>query len=512
MPFVSSNGALVNLARAEQPRTYGIRITDDYYAEYAQIWRYQPEVRTVVSFLARNIAQLNMQVFRRRGDDDRERLTDHPLSRYFGRPNPWTTQYQMFNALIHDRALYDLSIAVKLGTSAEPSTMRIPPWRAKPVGDNWVYAEKWEISGSKGKIILPADRLIIGHGYNPTDDRIGDSPLEALRSILAEEFEATLNRQQAWRNGSRYTGIIQRPADAPAWSQPAKNRFKADWASGPDGPAGSTPILEDGMQYLPTSMTPAQMEYIAGRRLTREEVAAAYFVPPPMVGILDNANYSNAELFHRALYQDTLGPWLTAIQQEYMLQLVPEVADSDDVYIEFNLMEKLAGSFAEQATQLQTAVGGPWMLRNEARARMNYPAVEGGDELIVPLNVTTGGQASPTDSAPKSSELVALQGGLSEVIATFLARQGKSVQSTLQGTPGGDWWDRTRWDRELTSDLVKAGADPTAAVMTAVAVNAATKTALDLALKAADPRAEVAAVFKAPPAPVDTIALAMERI
>jgi hypothetical protein len=40
------------------------------------------------------------------------------------------------------------------------------------------------------------------------------------------------------------------------------------------------------------------------------------------------------------------------------------------------------------------------MTRNEARARVNLPQVDGGDDLVTPLNVLIGDQASPTDSAP----------------------------------------------------------------------------------------------------------------
>lgn len=37
------------------------------------------------------------------------------------------------------------------------------------------------------------------------------------------------------------------------------------------------------------------------------------------------------------------------------------------------------------------------MTVNEARAKRNLPALEGADELVVPLNVVAGGQASPQD-------------------------------------------------------------------------------------------------------------------
>jgi phage portal protein BeeE len=96
------------------------------------------------------------------------------------------------------------------------------------------------------------------------------------------------------------------------------------------------------------------------------------------------------------LYQDTLGPWLGEFQDEVKLQLVKDYGDAK-VYVEFNMMEKLRGSFEEQAKSLQTAVGGPWLTRNEARARQNLSPIDGGDELIVPLNVTAGEPApAPT--------------------------------------------------------------------------------------------------------------------
>jgi len=46
--------------------------------------------------------------------------------------------------------------------------------------------------------------------------------------------------------------------------------------------------------------------------------------------------------------------------------------------------------------------GGPILTRAEARAMLNLRHIEGTDELIVPLNVIEGGQASPTDSGEQN--------------------------------------------------------------------------------------------------------------
>ena len=81
-------------------------------------------------------------------------------------------------------------------------------------------------------------------------------------------------------------------------------------------------------------------------------------------------------------------------------QLVPRWNGGRPLYVEANIESKLRGSFEESARILQASTGAPWLTRNEARARANLPAIDGADELVTPLNVIEGGQASPQDSAP----------------------------------------------------------------------------------------------------------------
>ncbi|MDP9145053.1 MAG: phage portal protein [Actinomycetota bacterium] len=410
MPFAISGGRLARVERPAQaawvPTT--VRLSDRVTVEYAEIYRAQPQVRTVVDFLARNIAQLGLHVYRRVSDLDRKRVTDHPLAQLLSRPNPHTTPYRFMSEVVSDMAIYDNAVVVKVAFDGQPRGLqRVDPRRVTLKGDNPFRADAYEITGPRDKVTVPADQVIHLRGYSSTDERWGSSPLEALRGILAEDYQAQVYREQLWRNGARVSGYLERPIDAPSWSKEGKDKFRDQWQAqyaGDGAKPGGTPILEDGMRYVPAGTTPRDAQYAESRKLTREEVTAAYHIPLTLVGILDNATYSNISEQHKMMYQDTLAPWLTMIQQELELQLVPDFVGTRNLYIEFNLAEKLRGSFEEQAAQLQTAVGAPWMSRNEARARVNLPQVDGGDELITPLNVLEGGQASPTDSAPKPPE------------------------------------------------------------------------------------------------------------
>lgn len=529
MPFVLTQGQLQSVNRPMGPAPIpvgpSVSLADGVVQDYAAIWRTQPQIRTVVSFLARNIAQLGLHVYRRVSDVDRERLTEHPLAELLSQPNPTTTRYRWVEALISDLALYDNALIAKIRHARQPrALLRLDPRSVTPLGDQPYEPEGYRVQGNQGSRDLRPDDVMHFRGYNPVDIRWGASPIETLRRILIEEYQASRYREQLWRNGARVSGYLQRPLDAPEWSRAEKERFRAQWQSQytGDGPqTGGTPILEDGMSFHDAAVTPEAAQYIEARKLTREEVASAYHIPPPMIGVLDHATYSNIQEQHKHLYQDTLGPWLEMISQEIHLQLLPDFPDTDRVYTEFNLAEKLRGSFEEQADQLQTSVGAPWMTRNEARARVNLPQLPDGDGLITPLNVLIGGTAQSEteadtggvtgaepdeepaeddDAMPASASrraAVKLVGALTKArpdesyvdqlehaFAEHFDRQSRVVLSALGGTRKTwlrkakveDVFDTERWSNELAADLFR----------------------LDLLISAAAGRATLAAIGRDP--------------
>jgi len=489
MTFVVSRGQVTALNRATVTVGGSLTLTDHYTAAYDKIWKSHGNVRTVTGFLGRNIASLGLHMYERVDDNDRRRVRDHPLARLLAKPAPNpTTRYDFIEALVQDLAIFDRYLAVKIkpeGTNTTGGLLRIPPSLWTPVGDDWLYPQGYKVKGTKGTRVFKPEEVVAIIGYSPSGDLGGVSPLESLRGVLAEEYEAARMRAQTFRNGARVSGYLERPAGAPEWSKTGRERFKTAWRSqytGGGTDAGGTPILEDGMKFVDAHQSARDLQYVESRKLTREEVASAYYIPPPMVGLLDHATFSNIREQHKQLYQDTLGPWLQRIQQALMAQLLEEYTDTDGLYLEFNIEEKLRGSFEEQAAQLQTATGGPYMTRNEARARQNLPRIEGGDELIVPLNVIVGGQASPTDAGTqnvrsitslpavkaigaKSSEYTVKAPGedevpteerdeLAAIFRRHFGRQRSAVLSAL-GAKAPRWWDQDRWDKELAADLLE---------------------------------------------------------
>lgn len=382
----------------------------------AEMWRTQPYLRTVVTFLARNIAQLGLHAFQRVEENDRQRLRDG-VAEAVARPNRTTTTYELIYGLVADLALYDAAYLLLSPDVAEQPIARLPVSWVQAYGGDALGPEGYRVrANDRGETVdVPADQIVAFHGWHPNATTIGSSPVAALREILAEQVQAARYREMVWRRGGKVGAVLTRPVDAPEWSDDARKQFKLDWEArftgqGPN--VGGTPLLEDGMSLSRVDFSAHEMQFIEGSRLALNTVASVYHVNPTMIGLLDNANYSNVREFRRMLYGDTLGPILAQVEDRLNAFLVPAFDTRPGVYVEFNVEEKLRGNFEEQTAAIQSAVGRPWMTANEARALRNMPAIDQGEELVTPLNVLVGGQASPNDGVTAGG------GGSAEVVLT----------------------------------------------------------------------------------------------
>ena len=409
MPSVKSGGKLISVERPTQgfesymggssaPWWHGV---GGNAAAFAQIYATQPNVRTCVDFLARGIADCGLHVYRRVSDTDRVRLADHPLAQWLAHPNYATTRYRLFESLVCDLGIYFNAYWLKVRLPQQRiGLVRLPPTDMEVIGgllpSHFVYSPS--CCGQPEPLDL--SEVVYFNGYNPLNDLMGLSPLVTLGRLLAEDAASAANREMYWRNASRVEGVIERPREAPKWSPEQKQKWREQWQKAHAGAAssGSVAVLEDGMTFKQVSWSPRESEYTAARKLSRTECAAAYHIPPPFVGDLEHATFSNIKEQHKQLYADTLGPWFTMIELAITLWLLPEAADTDGVYVEFNIAEKMKGQFEEQTASLSVAVRRAFMTPNEARARLNLPRID-DDPTADQLAPQQGGPANPSEAA-----------------------------------------------------------------------------------------------------------------
>lgn len=485
-----------------KPAVFNITLTGDTNTQVlnltaAELYRTQGNLRAVVDFLAASMSQLPIKVYTRKDENERVRDRSGIAAKLLWRPNNYQTQLEFIRGLMAEYYVFGAVYVWIVPSTESPSN-----WEMHLIPTNWVIGSKEKTPYTPGTIRvcsksgtdavdIPDTEFLQFKTYSPGHPGDYLSPIGSLRQTLQEQIEAGRFRRQLWKSSGRLNAQIIRPKDVEKWDEPTKKRwaeaFREAW-SGIGSKAGSIPIMEDGMEIKPFSTSFKEQEWSQSVVFSREEVAAAYRVNPSLIWHSNTQTYASSKDNARALYAECLGPDIQMVQQRINAFLLPMIGeDYEKTYVEFDLTEKLKGSFEERASIYQSAVGGPYLTRDEVRAELNLPPLPDGQgkDIITPLNVVTGGQASPQDtqgdaySYPgvdnnakklhpktcgckecKDTEELRIKGKsdkeddekVTEVLKSFFARQSRSVIPKINAN-SEDFWNAERWDKELTDDL-----------------------------------------------------------
>ena len=450
------------------------------------LYNTQDNLAAVVNFIANSIAQLPLKVYTRDENDSRKRDRDSAAAKLLWLPNADQTSFEFFRGLVIEILVFGRDYVWLL-----PDPDSESGWQARIVPVGWIVnsqklnpysIDKITISvDGLGTVEVPRSEFVPFSMYSPGNPGGYVSPISALRQTLEEQIQAGRFRRELWKSSGRLNAQIVRPKDVQPWTEETKKKwveaFREAWGAG-GSKAGSIPVMEDGMEIKPFSTSFKEAQWTESVKLSRESVAAAYGINPSLVWHTDSQTYASSKDNARALYAECLGPILQMLQQRINAFLLPKIGAAPGTYVEFDLTEKIKGSFEERAGIIQASVGGPWLTRNEARRDNNLPPIPGGDELIVPLNVATaegGGFMSAPAVLGKvhhqtpwplilrkkkdEAEEISIPGKVTkketeqvtDLLDGFFKRQAKSILPKLGAN--AEWWNAERWNKELADDL-----------------------------------------------------------
>jgi len=422
-----------SFARTNYYPTTGLDLTA-LRATYGTIYRNQLWVFVVVSKRARAVARLPLKVYKKTGTG-RENATDTPYGRLIANPCRTHDPYLFWLWTSSTLDVYGEAMWAKVrgrdGKVAEllpvhPSLIQIRRIPNEQTGEvDTFYAYLGGIAASVPVLLIAERDMVHFRSYNPETLTRGMSPLEPLRQTIVNEDAARRATSSFWANGARPGMALLHPGvigDAPA------RRLRAqfdDLHAGTDR-TGSTVVLEEGMTAQPMTLSNTEAQYIDTRKLNREEVCAAYDVPPPVVHILDRATFSNITEQMRSMYRDTMAPHLGSMEATLDAQLRPEFDQTGTLYAEFLMEEVLRGSFEARMESYAKAIGFGIMKPAEARERENLPfAGADSDRLfinstIIPIDATS----SRTSAAVPASD-TPLKSLSTEDVRSVLGRLGR---------------------------------------------------------------------------------------
>jgi HK97 family phage portal protein len=409
-------------------------------ATYGWLYSTQPAVRSVIHYIASNFAQLGLKLHERVDDDERKRREDHPAALLMAHPGARTSADDLIYRFLTDFLVYDNAYLLKLKEGSQRALIRVPPDFVTVTGGHYM-ATTYNVYRTDGTYFeVDPDDMLHWFGYSPTDPLLGLSKLETLRQEIATDSAVQAALVELAKSGLK-GGYIRRPLEAPEWSQDDALRFAEQWRA---AKLRGDPILDEGMEWEQTGISPKDAQVSAARQFTREEVAREF-------GMLNVPPESEDE--RRQFYSDVLAPLCNSLAGLLCLSILEVEFSEPDLYFEFDLNTKLQGDLEQRFPQLTAAAGGPWMTRNEVRARENLPPVEDGDELITPMNVTVGDDPKPAPNVmgPQDPNGLPQDGSYREQPKALEAKDVPLVPRRARAFERRDRWAREEYEGVLLS-------------------------------------------------------------
>ncbi len=335
-----------------------------------------------IQLIAETIASLPLTLTHR---DTREPATDEPLYRVLhDQANDVQTALEFREQWVASCLLTGNGYARKTLDSRgrvialEPlAPERVRPERRADGRVRYVY----EPEPGKPQVLLQDEVMHLRH--RSADGFTGRSPIEVCRATFGLADEQLKYARTHLQASGKPSGAFVMPPDS-TLSDAAYERFSREikQSFADDSP----PLLEGGVTFQSMALSLRDSQFIESAKLTGLDVCRVFRVPPPSVGILDNATYSNITEQSAMLVKHCLRPWMVRIEQCLRASLLTP-AGRARYRIEHNAEGLLRGSLTERYEAYRIAREWGWLNVNEIRERESLIGIgDAGDEYRAPLN------------------------------------------------------------------------------------------------------------------------------
>ncbi len=351
-----------------------------------------------VTLLAKAVSILPFIIYKRLPDNGRERDPNHSLyDLLHNKPNRCDTpkqlkEYMMICVLQRGNAYGEI---ISTGGQAVSEVIPLNPDKITPF---WAPDGKraYEYYEDGGKRIILQDEM--WHVMGPSLDRLqGLNPIEYHRRTLGKNIAAEKHQAVFFKNDATPGVVLECP---PGMGTDAGTNLLNAWERRHEGKPHRAGIVYDGVKVHELGLNHEDAQYLQLLKHGVADVARILHVPLHMLAELDRATFNNIEELGLNFVTYSLMYWLVTFEESARRDLFTEMARQTH-FAEFLVDALLRANMATRYEAYAKAVGGPWMSINQPRAFENMNPVEGGDQILSPMNMKELG-AEPTVAIPKN--------------------------------------------------------------------------------------------------------------
>lgn len=227
-------------------------------------------------------------------------------------------------------------------------------------------------------VIVPASEIIhdrINTFYHPL---VGLTPITACGLAAGMGLNIQKHSASFFGNASRPGGILVAPGNI---SEQKAKEVGATWNANYSGMnAGKTAVIGDGMQYQTIGMTASDSQMIEQLKMSAEIVCSVFHVPSWKIGLGSIPSGSKVADLNEIYYSDCLQSLIEAREN-----LIDEALGLKEQGLEafLDLDTLIRMDSVSQMNRLKEGVGAAILTPNEARQKLGYEPLEGGDTVYM---------------------------------------------------------------------------------------------------------------------------------
>jgi phage portal protein, HK97 family len=322
------------------------------------------------------------------------KIDEHPLLDLLNKPNEDQSGVAYREAALGYKILAGncfqyANRVTRDGPPAELYTLRPDKIEMQIVKNKGIVGYKYD---TLRDVITPDN---IGHTkyWNPDDDDqagMGLSPLEAAALNIDMQSHSKKWNLALLQNSARPPGIWKYGALlGPNERKKLEDKLNEKFA-GAKG-AGKAPLFDGGVDWKPTGLDPAQMDFLDSLKYNGGAIANILNIAPQLIGDTSSSTYDNMEQAKAASYTEAIFPELDDLYALWNTWLVPMYSDLKNskafLYYDKESVEVIANIIQAQKTAQAERANEMWMnglgTLNECRELCGLPPVPDGDVLKI---------------------------------------------------------------------------------------------------------------------------------
>lgn len=344
-----------------------------------------------VNVISSSISAMPLQLFRK-GPGGREREANHPVAKLLATwPNEAMTWTQLRESIIYNTVLRGNSYARTFWRGGYPVEIFPVPTASVTPKLSESRAVVYQVSANDK--YLPNGhfrRPEIAHFKALTSDGLlGINPIEHCRLTLGSAMALSRYGKESAEEGGPIRGVITMETAFKNPQQAAEVRSR--WGKGFESArrGQGVAIFEGGnAKFQPITMSMRDAQFLESMQFSVEEICRIFNVPPHKIQKLDRATFSNIEHQSLEFYTSCLVPWIVRLEATFDECLLTDSDRAVGLYFRHNADGLLRGDMAGRVSAMKELIQSSALTPNEARALEERPPLEGGDELLCPVNYT----------------------------------------------------------------------------------------------------------------------------